>query len=81
MIQGFTYLQLLSRILQFMSLIYGLCFSLKILFTGGNLPDVLQNVYIRVDCHSWRQLSINPFSFVGKDVEVNGWLLSDLISA
>ena len=40
--------------------------------------DALQNVCIPADCQSWRQLSINPCSFAGKELEVNGWPLSDL---
>ena len=41
-----------------------------------------KNVYITADCQIWRQLSINPCSFAGKDLEVifNGWPLSDLTS-
>ena len=27
--------------------------------------DVLQNVYIPAECHSWRQLSINPYTLAG----------------
>ena len=84
MIEGFSYLQLLSGILRFMSLVYGLCFASNILFTGSNLPDILQNIYIPADCESWCQLHvfIKPCWFFGKDlVEVNGWPLSDLTSA
>ena len=36
---------------------------------------------IPADCQSWRQLSINPCSFAGQELKVNGWPLSDLTSA
>ena len=56
------------------------CFALNILFAGRNsVPS--QNVYIPADCQSWRQLLIYPCSFDAKELEVNGWPLSDLTLA
>ena len=64
-----------------MSLVYGFCMLRFKHFVRRKKFDVLQNVYIPADCQSWRQLSINSFSFAGKELEVNGWPLSDLTSA
>ena len=50
-------------------------------FVRGKKFDALQNVYIPADCQRWRQLSINPSLFAGKELEVNGCPLSDLTSA
>ena len=55
-----------------MSLVYGLCMLRFKHFVRGKKFEVLQNVYITADCQSWRQLSINPCSFAGKELEVNG---------
>ena len=41
-------------------------------FVRGKKVDALQNVCITADCQSWRQLSINPCWFAGKELEVNG---------
>ena len=64
-----------------MSLVYGFCMVRFKHFVRGKKFDALQNVYIPADCQSWRQLSINPCSFAGKELEVNSWPLSDLTSA
>ena len=60
-----------------MSLVYGLCILRFKHFVRGKKFDALQNVYIPADCQSWRYLSINPYSFAGKELAVNGWPLSD----
>ena len=66
-----------------MSLGYGLCMLRFKHFVElrGKKFDTLQNVYIPADCQSWRQLSINPCLFAGKELEVNGLPLFDLTSA
>ena len=60
-----------------MSLVYSLCILRFKHFARGKKFDALQNVYIPADCQSWRYLSINPYSFAGKELAVNGWPLSD----
>ena len=49
-------------------------------FVRGKKFDLLQTVYILVECQSWHQLLINLCSFAGKDLEVNGWRLSDQLN-
>ena len=57
------------------------CYALNILFAGRKSIPCRENVHIPADCQSWRQLLINPCSFAGKELEVNGCPLSDLTSA
>ena len=65
-----------------MFLVYGSCTLHLKHFVRGKKFDALQNVCIPADCQSGRQLSINPCSFAGKELEVNGYKpLSHLTSA
>ena len=48
------------------------CYALNILFVGRKSIPCRENVHIPADCQSWRQLLINPCSFAGKELKVNG---------
>ena len=55
-----------------MPLVYGLCLLRFKHFVRVEKVGALQKVCIPADCQSWRQLSINPCSFAGKELEING---------
>ena len=46
------------------------CFALNILFAGRNAKPYKMFNDIPADCQSWHQLSINPCSFAGKELDV-----------
>ena len=69
--------------LRFMSLVYGLCIHVLCFkhFVRGKKFNALQNVYTCILLIVRASVSLSVYQFAGKEIEVNGWPLSDLTSA